>query len=70
MARLPTGTEPLPLNVRMKGYGDALRARGGHRLVADLEKDANDALAHIVKKTGATRKEAVTLALLNYASKV
>lgn len=71
MARLPTGTEPTPLNVRMKGYQEDLRKRGGHRLIADLEKDANDALNLIMKKKGvATRKAAVTLALISYASKL
>lgn len=70
MARLPTGTEPTPLNVRMKGYSDALKERGGQRLVADIEKDASDALQLIMKKRGATKKAAVTLALLSYASKL
>ncbi len=58
---------PEPLSKRMKRYADQLKEAGGHRLVADLDKDAHDALKTIMKRDGSTRKGATSAALVHFA---
>jgi hypothetical protein len=66
MARLPTGTPATPAKVRQANYREKREAAGGHRLIADIEKDATVALGKLVKVHG-TQKAAVTVALIEAA---
>lgn len=77
MGRLPAGQKPEPRNERMTRYRLELEAEGGHRLLVDIAKPANDALNDIMQlDTPAddgkqvTKKVAVTRALLHYAKVV
>lgn len=67
MARLPKGQKPEPLGQRLKRYREDLLKSGGHRLVADLDKDGAEALSAIRERDNVNIKEAVTLALRHYA---
>ena len=66
MARLPTGTPATPTKVRQARYREELAAAGGHRLIADIDKPAHEALKKLVKVHG-SQKAAVTHALIEAA---
>lgn len=66
MARLPTGTPATPAKVRQQGYRKALEESGGQRLIADIEKEASDALKKLVV-VHKTQKAAITAALIQAA---
>ena len=70
MARLPEGQKPTPRPDRLKTYREGLVARGGHRLIADIEKPANDALRQIMERVSPvlSQKDAVSEALISYAA--
>lgn len=66
--------KPTPAKDRLKQYRKDLEKSGGHRLIADIEADANVALQTIIaldtpvsEARGVTQKEAVSNALLHYA---
>lgn len=67
MARLKAGQTPEPLTERMKRYHTELRQEGGHRLIADLDKQAHDSLKTIQARDGSTIKVAVSAALNHFA---
>lgn len=65
--------KPTPHKKRLAIYRHELERSGGHRLIADIEREANDALQRIIQhdtppegKTEVTQKEAVSRALRHY----
>jgi hypothetical protein len=71
MARLPAGQKPTPRKDRVAGYREELTNRGGHRLIADLEPNAHEALKTITDRVDPplTQKAAVSAALIDFASR-
>lgn len=74
MGRLPPGQKPTPHKVRLTKYRQELETSGGHRLIADIEKPANEALRAILELDDPpgegrelTKKDAVSRALMHYA---
>ena len=69
MARLKAGVQPTPLKTRLAVYRQELVTRGGRRLLADIEADANQALETIMKREtpALSQKDAVSAALVSYA---
>lgn len=74
MGRLPAGVKPTPHKERLAIYREELERTGGHRLIADIGREANDALQTIKSLDtpsnpvrGVTDKDAVTKALIHYA---
>lgn len=72
MARLRKGEKPTARPVLLKALREGLVARGGHRLLVDLEKPAADALREIMDSTdpALTKKDAVSMALIGFAAKM
>lgn len=77
MGRLPAGVKPTPHKVRLQKYRTALEESGGHRLIADIEAPAHEALKLIMEldtppdaEKPMTQKDATTNALLHYAKVV
>ena len=69
MARLKAGVAPTPHKTRLEMYRVDLVARGGHRMIADLEPEAHQALRTIMARVEppASQKAAVSEALISYA---
>jgi|GEM_PF-2360924 len=69
MARLRKGEKPTPRPVRIKRNREDLVARGGMRLIVDIEKPTSDALREIMDSEDPplTKKDAVSAALINFA---
>lgn len=68
MGRLKTGELPQDASILRKRYREDLLSRGGSRLSTDIEAGATQALAKIMKHHDNNKKEAVSAALIAYAS--